>query len=120
MYYVRNTYGGLLCVFCTPNSFLSFLYKILQEYKSHRKSLADVCVRACVCACVSIHSCRMDLPTIISKRLFPNLGVFVDIFHFYSNRTFCNKQWRRQIWFCTVCLCPTEMTLGFYGIIIVY
>ena len=47
-------------------------------------------------------------------------------FHIYSNfnRTFCKQTvetlirrrvLRRLIWVCTVCLCPTQWTLGLYG-----
>ena len=61
-----------------------------------------------------------------STSLFQNLGVFGDIFRFYSNsnRTLCERRvetlirrrvLRRLIWVCGVCLCPTRRTLGLHG-----
>ena len=71
----------------------------------------------------------MKVPISISRMsVFQMLGVFDGIFHFIQNynRTFCKQTvetlirrrvlWR-LIWVCVVCLCPTNRTLGLYGLI---
>ena len=75
------------------------------------------------------HICRMYFSIYINwTSPFPILELLGDIFHFYSNfkRNFSKQTvenltrrrlLRRLIWFCTVCGCPTKMTLGLYGLI---
>ena len=70
----------------------------------------------------------MDFPISIDRTsLFQILGVLGGIFHFYSNsnRKLCEQTvdtlvrcrfFQHLIWVCTVCLCPTNMTLGLYGL----
>ena len=85
------------------------------------------------CECFMLtHFCRMYFPILINwVNLFIILGLLGGIFHFYSNfkRNFCqqtveNVIWchilGRLIWVSTVCLCPTKMMLGLYGLKDVY
>ena len=75
------------------------------------------------------HLSRMEFPPIINwASLFPFQGLLSGILHFYSNsnRTFCKQTaetlirrrvlWR-LIWVCTDCICPTNRTLGLYGLV---
>ena len=63
--------------------------------------------------------CRMEFSFFINwTSPFPILGLLCGIFHFYSfKRNFClqtvdnliwRRVYRRLIWFCTVCRCPTK------------
>ena len=68
----------------------------------------------------------MDLPALISRTCpIQLLGVFGGIsFYFCSNcyRTICKRTVETLIrrcilvWICSVSLCPTERTLGLYGL----
>ena len=72
--------------------------------------------------------CRIHFHMLINwTSQFRILGLLGGNFHFYSKlkRNFCTQTvenlirrriLRRLIWFCTVCRCPTKMTLDLYGL----
>ena len=74
------------------------------------------------------HLCLMEFTTLVNwTNLFRVLGVLGSKCQFQLNfkSTFCRRTvetlirrrvLRRLVWVCTVCLCPTNRTLGLYGL----